>query len=64
MRDHSDAQIKDLETRQANLKDHYVRARSLMKRLDDPQQKLIVKESELSLKKELTLMTKEIDFFK
>jgi len=35
-----------------------------MKRLDDPQQKLIVKESELSLKKELTLMTKEIDFFK
>jgi hypothetical protein len=56
MFNHSERSLKEAENKQTTLRDHYIRARSLMKRLQDPQQKLIVKESELSLKKELTLV--------
>jgi hypothetical protein len=47
--------------RLASLKDHYQRARALLERVQDPSQKLIVKESELSLKKEIEIVTNEID---
>jgi hypothetical protein len=54
--------LNDAMSRLAALKDHHTRARNLLERVKDPSQKLIVKESELSLKKEIEIVSKEIEY--